>query len=105
MEHGYLLNKDVNDEFYYKFSKKGEFGQIEFVTEKVTLIGIERTESEIFKYIAKCTFKGKTFYCSDWKLEKEVIEETIIGISIEEDETIETADKKAPATKEKAVKK
>jgi hypothetical protein len=76
MEHGYLLNKDVNDEFYYKFSKKGEFGQIEFVTEKVTLIGIERTESEIFKYIAKCTFKGKTFYCSDWKLEKEVIEET-----------------------------
>jgi hypothetical protein len=76
MEHGYLLNKDVNDEFYYKFRKKGEFGQIEFVTEKVTLIGIERTDSEIFKYIAKFTFKGRTFYCSDWKLEKEVIEET-----------------------------
>jgi hypothetical protein len=71
MEHGYLLNQGVNDEFYYKFSKKGEF-----VTEKVTLIGIERTDSAIFKYIARCTFKGKTFYCSDWRLEKEVIEET-----------------------------
>ena len=81
MEHGYLLNKDVNDEFYYKFSKKGKFGQIEFVTEKVTLIGIERTDSEIFKYIAKFTFKGRTFYCSDWKLEKEVIEETKLWIN------------------------
>ena len=76
MEHGYLLNQGVNDEFYYKFSKKGEFGQTEFVTEKVTLIGIERTDSAIFKYIARCTFKGRVFYCSDWKLEKEVSEET-----------------------------
>ena len=73
---GLSNNQGVNDEFYYKFSKKGEFGQTEFVTEKVTLIGIERTDSAIFKYIARFTFKGRTFYCSDWKLQKEVIEET-----------------------------
>jgi hypothetical protein len=49
----------------------------------------------------------------DLEIAEEVIEETIIGISSEAEETIEetieevieTADKKAPATKEKAVKK
>jgi len=41
----------------------------------------------------------------DLEIAEEVIEETIIGISSEADETIETADKKSPANKEKAVKK
>ena len=41
----------------------------------------------------------------DLEIAEEVIEETIIGISSEAEETIETADKKAPANKEKAVKK
>jgi hypothetical protein len=41
----------------------------------------------------------------DLEIAEEVIEETIIAISSEAEETIETADKKAPASKEKAVKK
>jgi hypothetical protein len=41
----------------------------------------------------------------DLEIAEEVIEETIIGISSEVEEVIETADKKAPANKEKAVKK